>query len=163
LVQADNTLSNRLAAAENNNKTLSDKIAKLESDLKDMAKKNAEQPDGKKCDVNASFDNIEFGFGTAVIDKASYATLDQVAEVLKNNKVWSKLEIGGNADNIGDSNYNLTLSQKRAEAVKAYLVNKGLSESALIAKGYGEENPIATNDTPEGRQQNRRVDFKVSK
>ncbi len=74
-----------------------------------------------------------------------------------------KVEIKGYTDNVGKSSYNLKLSQKRAKAVKIWLVKKGIDATRLIAKGYGEANPIATNKTEEGRKKNRRIEFSIIK
>ena len=72
-----------------------------------------------------------------------------------------KWEIGGYTDGIGSVNYNIKLSQKRAQAVVDYLVSKGVKMHNLNVVGYGKANPIATNETPEGRSMNRRVEIKV--
>ena len=64
-------------------------------------------------------------------------------------------------DNIGDDSYNMKLSKNRANAVMSYLIDKGIDKSRLTAKGYGETQPVATNDTDEGRAQNRRTEVKV--
>ncbi len=71
------------------------------------------------------------------------------------------LEVGGYTDNTGDAGANLALSQQRAEAVRDYLVQQGVGPNALIAKGYGETKPVATNDTEEGKFRNRRIEFTV--
>jgi len=72
------------------------------------------------------------------------------------------VEIQGHTDSIGSAAYNLNLSQRRADSVRSYLVDKGVSAAALTAKGYGKTQPIASNDTAEGRAQNRRVAFAVT-
>ena len=72
------------------------------------------------------------------------------------------VEVQGHTDSVGAAAYNLNLSQRRADAVKAYLIGKGVSASVLAAKGYGMTQPIASNSTAEGRAQNRRVAFEVS-
>jgi OOP family OmpA-OmpF porin len=69
------------------------------------------------------------------------------------------VEIRGYTDSSGSDALNLRLSQERADAVKTYLVERGVDASRLVAKGYGEADPIANNDTPEGRTQNRRVEM----
>jgi outer membrane protein OmpA-like peptidoglycan-associated protein len=73
-----------------------------------------------------------------------------------------KLAVEGHTDSIGTDEYNLTLSEKRADAVRDYLVSQGVSDSGITAQGFGKENPVATNDTSEGRALNRRVELVVS-
>lgn len=72
------------------------------------------------------------------------------------------LEVEGHTDSVGSDEYNLTLSQRRAEAVRVYLVQQGIAEGAIVARGLGKSGPVATNDTAEGRQQNRRVELVLS-
>ena len=71
-----------------------------------------------------------------------------------------RVEIGGHTDSRGSAQGNLDLSAGRARSVQDYLINKGVSPSQLETKGYGETQPIATNDTAEGREQNRRVELR---
>lgn len=73
-----------------------------------------------------------------------------------------KVEIQGYTDSTGTVEYNLELSQRRAEAVESYLEAKGVDPETVSAKGYGAANPVAPNDTPAGRAQNRRVEFRVA-
>ena len=101
-----------------------------------------------------------FNTGSAVIKEESYPVLDAVVKVLKNNPAY-KLNIDGHTDNTGDSKVNLDLSQKRAEAAKAYIVSKGIAEDRLAAKGYGDTKPAADNKTEEGKAKNRRVEFNI--
>jgi len=72
-----------------------------------------------------------------------------------------KIEISGHTDSKGSDEYNEKLSKARAGSVRDYMVNKGVMPDRIVAKGYGESVPVDTNDTDEGRQQNRRVEFKV--
>ena len=103
---------------------------------------------------------ITFEFNKATLKPESFPVLDSIAEILlKNPKI--KVEIQGHTDNIGSEKYNLKLSQKRAEAVREYLIFKGVAPERLIAKGYGESKPIADNGTEEGRALNRRVEFVI--
>ena len=85
--------------------------------------------------------------------------LDQLVEMMK-SKPSMVLEIAGHTDFKGSETYNISLSQKRADAVKNYLVANGIEESRVVAKGYGEKYPLATNDDElEGRELNRRTEF----
>lgn len=105
--------------------------------------------------------NIYFDFDKSSFKINSYDELNKIEQLMAvNDKI--KVEISGHTDNIGEKNYNKWLSQKRANAVVAYLVNKGLDERRFIAKGYGETMPLASNDNEqEGRMLNRRVEFKI--
>ncbi len=104
---------------------------------------------------------IEFEFNKAVLREHSKHTLDLVADLLfKFSKL--KLFIAGHTCDIGSAEYNALLSQKRAEAVKDYLVEVGIMGEYIKAKGYGEEKPVADNDTEEGRIKNRRVEFYIT-
>lgn len=89
----------------------------------------------------------------------SSATLDQVAAIA-NQYPALKMRIEGHTDNVGDDQKNLQLSQRRADAVKTYLGNKGVDASRITAVGYGESQPVHGNDTTSGRDKNRRVEFK---
>jgi len=100
-----------------------------------------------------------FDFNKADIKPKYYKNLDEVVKVLKANPRL-KVEIQGHTDNIGSAAYNMKLSLKRAQAVANYLIKHGISPSRLKVKGYGFTRPIASNDTPEGRALNRRVQIK---
>ena len=106
--------------------------------------------------------NINFETGKAKLIDKSLAELDKLAEYLINNKSV-KIQINGYTDNVGTEKFNLKLSDERAKAVKEYLVSKGISTERISYKGYGSSKPIATNYTPEGRELNRRVEFKILK
>ncbi len=106
------------------------------------------------------FQNIYFAPGSARLDPSSYPALDQIVQLLKENPTVI-VEIQGHTDNTGSLALNMKLSQQRAEAVKRYLVEHGIEEDRLIAKGYGPKKPIAPNDTPENRAKNRRVEIVV--
>ena len=86
--------------------------------------------------------------------------LDNLVSLIK-SKPSMRIELGGHTDNAGDPNGNLELSQKRAESVLNYLVTSGVPSSQLIARGYGQNNPLESNDTPEGRDKNRRTELKI--
>ncbi len=106
--------------------------------------------------------DIHFEFDKAVIKPESYPILDSVARWLLSNPSMV-VEIAGHTDNIGPAEYNLRLSQRRAEAVRQYLINKGVPPERIYARGYGETQPIADNSTEEGRSQNRRVEIRIIK
>jgi outer membrane protein OmpA-like peptidoglycan-associated protein len=104
---------------------------------------------------------VDFEFNSLRLTAPARDTLDEVSAALMKQPEM-QVEIQGYTDSIGTDAYNLGLSQKRADAVKEYLVSKGLSSSTLTAKGYGKADPIASNSTKEGRAQNRRVAFAVT-
>lgn len=103
---------------------------------------------------------IQFETGKAVIKKTSNGILDNIVTIMKMNPDYM-LNIFGHTDNVGDDAMNMELSDKRAEAVKNYLVSKGVDAKRLESKGFGETEPKSTNDTAAGRAENRRVEFTV--
>ncbi len=106
--------------------------------------------------------DIHFEFDKAIIKPESYPILDSIARWLLSNPSMI-VEIAGHTDNIGSAEYNLKLSQRRAEAVRQYLINKGVPPERIYARGYGETQPIADNSTEEGRAKNRRVELRIIK
>lgn len=111
--------------------------------------------------VKLAFDNLEFETGKDVIRIHSYASLASLAELLKKKPTYG-LRIEGHTDDVGTDEHNQILSEKRAEAVKNFLVKKGVDKNKLETKGFGENRPIADNKTAAGRQQNRRVEMKIT-
>jgi OOP family OmpA-OmpF porin len=103
---------------------------------------------------------IEFNTASAALTEPSKKILDQAAELL-NRFPESKVEIQGHTDSIGRADANMRLSDARALAVYQYLIAKGVATERLLAKGYGDRQPIADNSTQQGRQRNRRVVFEV--
>jgi outer membrane protein OmpA-like peptidoglycan-associated protein len=154
----DNTAEtlDRLKAIEAENAALNDKIKKLNDAIVAFTIKD-------KGTVNTSFPNIQFEFGSAKISRNSYSSLDQIATMLKDSNATVKLSVAGYTDYIGTEKYNRKLSVKRAKAVKDYLLSKNVPASNISIIGYGEEYPIAPNETTDGRQKNRRVEFKITK
>lgn len=118
-------------------------------------------PDGATVDERGCWviQGLTFESGSADILASSFANLDDVAELLLAHPDIT-LEIQGYTDNRGNAEFNRRLSENRARAVKHYMVSKGVPESRLTTRGYGIENPVATNDTAEGRARNRRVELK---
>lgn len=114
-------------------------------------------------DLNALFqlEPIQFDSGSANIREESISTLDAAAELLLAN-TSANVNIEGHTDDQGPDDLNLNLSQDRAQAVLDYLVGKGVDTSRLSAAGFGEANPVGDNTTDEGRQQNRRIEFKLA-
>ena len=105
--------------------------------------------------------NIYFDFNKATFQQASYNELNKLERMMQQNPDL-KIQISGHTDNIGSASYNKQLSQRRANAVKDYLVSKGIDTRRVISVGYGEEKPMASNDDEaEGRELNRRVEFEV--
>ncbi|MBS1510463.1 MAG: OmpA family protein [Bacteroidetes bacterium] len=105
-------------------------------------------------------EDCNFETGKATLEESSYAVLDELVAYL-NRKEDEKIEIGGHTDNVGAAAMNLTLSQDRANTVKAYLITKGIDPSRITAKGYGMSKPVASNATAEGRAQNRRTEVTI--
>ena len=106
--------------------------------------------------------NIFFETGKSDLLPASYVELDKLVKVLNENPNM-EIEVEGHTDNVGSDPFNLSLSKNRAKAVYDYLIFKGISASRIKSNGYGETKPIETNDTEEGRAQNRRVQFTIMK
>lgn len=101
---------------------------------------------------------IKFDVNKAILKPESITVLKMVQQFLTENPTVS-FEIGGHTDSDGDDNYNLKLSQQRADAVKEQLVKMGIAPSRLTTKGYGETKPVDDNKTPDGKANNRRVEF----
>ncbi len=105
---------------------------------------------------------VYFASGKAIIRSRSFNMLNQIVDALLTRKDV-KVKIDGHTDSRGSASYNKKLSQKRADAVKAYLIKKGISADRLESEGFGEDSPIATNRTSKGRSTNRRVEFNIVK
>jgi len=110
--------------------------------------------------VTVRLNNIFFDLDKTTLGTESFPELDRVVELMNQNPTL-EIEIAGHTDNSGSDEYNLNLSQGRSEEVRNYIIQQGISENRIVAKGYGETRPEVSNDTVEGRQQNRRVEFTV--
>lgn len=109
-------------------------------------------------------EKIQFEYDKAVIKEESFGLLNEIAALITKNSHIQKIRIEGHASSEGNDDYNLKLSQARAQAVLNYLVEKGqISPERLIAQGFGEQQPIADNATDEGREANRRVEFIITR
>ena len=118
-------------------------------------------PEDVKTKLTYIAKNIYFHTNKATLQQISHDPLDQLVDILKRYPN-ATLVIEGHTDNTGSNAYNIELSENRANAVKNYLTSKGIDGSRLTATGYGEEKPVTTNNTAEGRKLNRRVELKLS-
>jgi outer membrane protein OmpA-like peptidoglycan-associated protein/tetratricopeptide (TPR) repeat protein len=114
-----------------------------------------------EVDASVTLNNIFFDVNKFDLKSESEIELDKIVELLKQNP-GLKIEISGHTDNVGTPADNLTLSNNRAKAVVNYLISKGIAAQRLTFKGYGETQPVADNDTEEGRSKNRRTEMKVT-
>ncbi len=106
--------------------------------------------------------NVFFDFDKSNLRDESFVELDRVVNLLKENPAI-EIEISAHTDSKGSDDYNMKLSDNRAKSVREYIVSKGVAPERIISQGYGETMPVASNDTDEGRQINRRVEFKILK
>jgi OmpA-OmpF porin, OOP family len=129
-----------------------DRAKALERELADLK--------GKKTDrgVVVTLGDVLFDTGKATLKPGAYATIDRLATVLKQD-ASRKVMIEGNTDNVGSDEYNQALSERRAQSVQAALFERGVDASQTSTVGKGESTPVASNDSPVGRQQNRRVEL----
>jgi len=114
------------------------------------------------CEVEAviSLEGVHFDFDSATLRPEAMAILDKAADLLKTQE-RVVVEVAGHTDSQGAEDYNQGLSERRANAAKDYLASKGVTATRLTARGYGEAQPVASNDTEDGRAQNRRVELIV--
>ncbi|MBI2893892.1 MAG: OmpA family protein [Deltaproteobacteria bacterium] len=104
-------------------------------------------------------EKIQFELDSADISSVSNGLLDQIATVINSHPEVGRIRVEGHTDRQGAAQYNRTLSQRRAEAVVVYLVRKGVPRARLDPRGFGFDRPLGSNDTDDGRAQNRRVEF----
>ncbi|MEC9160240.1 MAG: OmpA family protein, partial [Bacteroidota bacterium] len=105
-------------------------------------------------------DDLHFKTGLTELDDDSYRLLDQLVDFMSHNSTL-KVEIAGHTDSDGSEEFNQSLSEGRAQSAVNYIIEKGIDESRLVAKGYGESEPMVENDTEENKAKNRRVELKV--
>ncbi|MCP1727354.1 outer membrane protein OmpA-like peptidoglycan-associated protein [Natronospira proteinivora] len=113
--------------------------------------------DGDHIHLNMPGD-ITFGFDSADVRADFYEVLDSVSIVLEEFD-QTIVEVSGHTDSTGAASYNQRLSERRAQSVSRYLLSQGVTEERMLVVGYGEDQPVASNDSEEGRQQNRRVEL----
>jgi len=111
--------------------------------------------------LQKAFSNLLFQSASAIIAPVSYPSLDTLASLMKAHPDWT-LKLSGYTDNDGDHDANVLLSKDRANAVKDYLVSKGVNAARLTTEWFGPDKPIGDNNTPEGRAKNRRVEMKLN-
>ena len=109
-----------------------------------------------------TLNNVFFDFDKATVKSESYPELNRLVKLME-DRPSLEVAISGHTDNTGESKYNMNLSKDRATAVYKYLADKGVKKSRMEVKYFGETKPVATNDTPEGRGKNRRVEFQIMK
>ncbi|HWY13149.1 MAG TPA: DUF5723 family protein [Bacteroidia bacterium] len=111
--------------------------------------------------IERAFKSLEFATGKDIIVAKSLPSLNELAKLLKQHANDWTLKLSGHTDNQGTPDANMTLSEKRSNAVKRYLVKKGARADGIITEWFGQTMPIDSNDTPKGRQKNRRVEMKI--
>ena len=114
----------------------------------------------EKAKIKAAFDNLLFETGSSVIKQSSFQSLNGLVNVMAAHEEL-KLSLEGHTDNVGDDDANMQLSKDRAAAVKQYLVNAGIKSKRITSEGFGETKPVDTNNTPQGRKNNRRVEMNI--
>lgn len=110
--------------------------------------------------LDLAFKNLEFEIGKAVIKSSSFSSLETLSVILDKHPEYFLL-VEGHTDAVGSAESNFKLSQLRADAVKSFLLKKGIPDSQIRTKAFGETKPVDTNDTPKGRQNNRRVEMNI--
>ena len=106
--------------------------------------------------------NVFFETGSADLKNESIAELDRLKKLLEENGQL-KIQINGHTDNVGSEEDNLSLSENRAKAVYDYLIENNITADRLRYKGFGESDPIASNQSEDGRKENRRTEFMIIK
>jgi OOP family OmpA-OmpF porin len=107
----------------------------------------------------AGYNNIQFEFNSSVLRTSAYPALDKLSAEVRANSAMN-IQLDGHASAEGTEEYNMQLSKDRANSVKTYLVNSGVTANKISTRGYGETRPVASNATEEGKSQNRRVEFR---
>jgi len=137
-------------------------LAKRDKEIKNLdARLKEYETANRKADAlyDAAFiiQNIKFASGSEKLSSSSFPELDKLVRKMQEDS-RKEIKITGHTDNVGGSAYNKNLSGRRAKSVAAYLISKGIAASRIVTEGKGDETPIADNNTPEGRAQNRRIE-----
>jgi outer membrane protein OmpA-like peptidoglycan-associated protein len=149
------TAQNEAAAAQNQAAAAQDELARARQEMADLQAKQTER--GMVMTLN----DVLFDTGQATLKPGADRALDRLAQYLKDSS-GTHVIIEGHTDSVGSDDYNLALSQRRAQAVADALTGRGVSTDRLQIKGLGKSYPVASNDTQAGRQQNRRVEIVFS-
>jgi outer membrane protein OmpA-like peptidoglycan-associated protein len=115
-------------------------------------------PDERPIEENFVLRDVYFESGSAVLAADSYSALERIVKSLEAYPDV-RVEVAGFTDNVGGDEYNVELSRRRAESVKQYLASAGINAGRIVTRGYGKANPVSSNDTPEGRAENRRIEL----
>lgn len=130
----------------------------LDRELENARVETVTDDEGNTAGIRITFDNaVLFDFDSYQLRAEARRDLEDLSRSLQNNPNIDALVVG-HTDSVGQENYNQTLSERRAEAVATYLAQRGVNPGRLLVSGMGERQPVASNATPEGRQQNRRVE-----
>lgn len=157
LVEADTaTATGAAAPAADNSSTTDDNTSNVVSSDNTTP---ASSPKNVTSSANKNSSIVNFGSGSSSQSSVENSVLSEIQKKIKNNPN-AQILLEGYASSEGDLDYNVRLSQDRANSLKAYLVSQGVPEKNIIAKGMGIQNPIASNDTEAGRKKNRRVEVK---
>lgn len=140
---------------------IGNKMDKQAKDIKEALPGAEVERVGEGIKITLGENTVNFDFNSSNLTSTAKANLDKLANVLVKNSD-TNINIYGHTDSKGSDEYNQNLSERRANAVKAYLVSKGIASSRLFAMGVGEKQPVATNETEAGRAQNRRVEFAIT-
>ena len=140
---------------------IGNKMDKQAKEIKDTLPGAEVERVGEGIKITLKENMVNFGFDSSNLAETAKSNLDKLATVLANNPD-TNISIYGYTDSKGADAYNLSLSDRRASAVRSYLSSKGVAASRMVTKGMGEADPVATNDTDAGRAQNRRVEFAIT-
>ena len=140
---------------------IGNKMDKQAKEIKEVLPGAEVERVGEGIKVTLNENTVNFDFNSANLTTLAKTNLDKLVTVLKNNPD-TNINIYGHTDSIGSDAVNLRISSQRAEAVKNYLVAKGISASRMFTEGLGKSSPIASNDTDAGRAKNRRVEFAIT-
>ncbi len=138
-----------------------DRVPDFKDDCEDTPRGNLVDTDGCDKEVLVQLEGVHFAFDSAKLRATQVDELDEAVATLKKHENV-QIEIAGHTDSVGSDSYNMKLSRERAETVRDYLVNRGISAARLTTRGYGESNPVVSNDTDVGRAKNRRVELRIT-